>query len=143
MESQGYQIHTTVYQDSNSAILLEKNGKASSSKRTRHINIRYFFITDFVRKGSIHVEYCPTKGMVDDFFTKPLQGYLFQKLRSFIMNLPPPPPPSMSPSMVDVGTTATPSQECVGETDDDAGEPDYQGWRSPANDLLDFSNTVG
>jgi hypothetical protein len=26
--------------------LLEKNGKASSSKRTKHINIRYLFITD-------------------------------------------------------------------------------------------------
>jgi hypothetical protein len=79
MESQGYQIRTTVYQDNKSAILLEKNGKASSSKRTRHIDIRYFFITDCVRKGSIQVEYCPTKEMIGDFFTKPLQGYLFQK----------------------------------------------------------------
>jgi hypothetical protein len=47
------------------------------------------------------------------------------------MNLPPPPLPSMSPSMVDVGTTAS-----IGETDDDAGEPGYQGWGSPASDLL-------
>jgi hypothetical protein len=56
------------------------------------------------------------------------------------MNLPPP-PPSMSPSMADVGTNATLSQECVGENiddDDDAGEPDYQGWGSPSTDLLDF-----
>jgi hypothetical protein len=41
MESQGYTINDNiVYQDNKSSILLEKNGKASSSKRTKHINIR-------------------------------------------------------------------------------------------------------
>jgi hypothetical protein len=38
------------FQDNKSSILLEKNGKASSSKCTKHINIRYFFITDRVSK---------------------------------------------------------------------------------------------
>ena len=43
MEAQGYgSKNTIVYQDNKSAILLEKNGKMSSSKRTKHINIRYF-----------------------------------------------------------------------------------------------------
>jgi hypothetical protein len=31
-----------IYQDNRSAILLEKNGRRSSGKRTRHINIKYF-----------------------------------------------------------------------------------------------------
>jgi hypothetical protein len=31
-----------IYQDNQSAILLEKNGIASSGKKMRHINIRYF-----------------------------------------------------------------------------------------------------
>jgi hypothetical protein len=35
-------------QDNTSSIILENNRKASSSKRTKHINIRYFFITDRV-----------------------------------------------------------------------------------------------
>jgi hypothetical protein len=135
MESQGYKVHTTAYQDNESAILLEKNGKASSSKRTRHINIRYFFITDNIHKGNIHVEYCPTREMLGDFFTKPLQGYLFKKLRSLIMNLPPPLP--ASPSMSDAGTIPTPSsQECVGE----AGvhnEGSDQGWGSHPTALLE------
>ena len=30
--------------DRTSAILLEKHGRASSSKRTQHINVRYFFV---------------------------------------------------------------------------------------------------
>lgn len=45
--AQGYDVDDNiVYQDNQSTMLLEKNGKASSSKRTRHINIRYFFVTD-------------------------------------------------------------------------------------------------
>jgi hypothetical protein len=51
MKAQGYGVKDTVmFQDNKSSILLEKNGKASSSKRTKHINIQYFFITDRVRK---------------------------------------------------------------------------------------------
>jgi hypothetical protein len=45
--SQGYGvIENLLLQDNKSSILLERNGKASSGKRTRHINICYFFITD-------------------------------------------------------------------------------------------------
>jgi len=87
-EDQGYPVGTTtVHQDNQSTILLEKNGPASSSKRTRHINIRYFFVTDRVNKKEIKIEYCPTKEMVADFFTKPLQGCLFYKLRALILNM--------------------------------------------------------
>jgi hypothetical protein len=50
MKAQGYGVKDNVlFQDNKSSILLEKNGKASSSKRTEHINIRYFFITDRVK----------------------------------------------------------------------------------------------
>jgi hypothetical protein len=45
--SQGYVVNKNLLlQDNKSLILLERNRKASSGKRTRHINIRYFFITD-------------------------------------------------------------------------------------------------
>ena len=47
MNTQGYDVEdNVVYQDNQSSMLMEKNGKASSSKHIRHINIRYFFITD-------------------------------------------------------------------------------------------------
>ena len=69
-----------VYQDNQSAMLLENNGRGSSSKRTRHINIRYFFVTDRIKEGEMRVEYCPTGDMVADYFTKPLQGSLFRKM---------------------------------------------------------------
>jgi hypothetical protein len=76
--SQGYGIiENLLLQDNKSSILLERNGRASSGKRTRHINIRYFFITDRVNMKEISIDWCPTKKMVADFMTKPLQGSLF------------------------------------------------------------------
>jgi hypothetical protein len=88
MTAQGYPLEdNVVYQDNQSAMLLEKNGRGSSSKRTRHINIRYFFVTDRIKEGEMRVEYCPTGDMVADYFTKPLQGSLFRKMRDTIMNV--------------------------------------------------------
>ena len=86
MEAQGYEIKKNIlYQDNKSAILLETNGKKSSSKRTRALNIRYFFLTDQVEKGNLSIEYCPTTEMIGDYMTKPLQGKLFEKFRKEIM----------------------------------------------------------
>ena len=76
-----------LYQDNTSSMRLEVNGKASSSKRTRHINIRYFMITDKISKQEVEVEYCPTEDMLADYFTKPLQGALFRRFRNAIMGL--------------------------------------------------------
>jgi hypothetical protein len=88
LEAQGFKVSDSIiYQDNQSAILLEKNGRASSSKRTRHVNIRYFFVTDRIANGEVSVEYCPTKEMIADYFTKPLQGALFKQLRDQIMNI--------------------------------------------------------
>ena len=86
LEAQGYSIdENVVYQDNQSAILLEKNGKKSSSKRTRHLNIRYFIVTDQVEKGNMSIQYCPTDEMIGDFMTKGLQGIKFAKFRKAIM----------------------------------------------------------
>jgi hypothetical protein len=47
MDAQGYGLpHTILYQDNQSAILLEKYCKMSSGERTKHVNIRYYFIKD-------------------------------------------------------------------------------------------------
>ncbi len=43
-------------QKDKSSILLEWNGKALNGKRTRHINIRYFFITDWVNMKEISID---------------------------------------------------------------------------------------
>ncbi len=71
-------------QDNKSSILLERNGKASSGKCTRHINIHYFFITDRVNMKELTIKWCPTKQMVADFITKPIQGSHYRHLRDYI-----------------------------------------------------------
>jgi len=79
---------TTIYQDNKSTILLSENGKASSSKRTKHLDVRYYFVTDCIKHGEVKVAYCPTENMLADFFTKPLQGAAFRRIRSQILNMP-------------------------------------------------------
>jgi hypothetical protein len=74
-----------IEQDNTSTIQLENNGKQSSTKRTRHINIRYFYITSKIKSGRVRVIYHPTKQMVSDYLTKPLQGSLFRTHRNSIM----------------------------------------------------------
>ena len=86
MEAQGYKLKSNViYQDNQSAIKMETNGRASCSDRSRHINIRYFFVKDYVKRNKIEIRYCPTADMLADYFTKPLQGSLFRKFRAIIM----------------------------------------------------------
>jgi hypothetical protein len=82
-------VDTVLYQDNKSSMLLEKNGRASSGKRTRHIDIRFYFVADRVASGDLRIEHCPTEEMVADYFTKPLQGALFYRLRDHIMNIDP------------------------------------------------------
>jgi hypothetical protein len=89
MEAQGYGVTTILNQDNQSTIKLSENGKSSSGKGTRHINIRYFFITDRIARKEVAIQYCPTKEMVADYFTKPLQGELFYKFRDQIMGVVP------------------------------------------------------
>jgi hypothetical protein len=86
LEAQGYKIDDNIlYQDNKSSILLENNGRGSSGKGTRHMDVRYFFIADRVKSGEVRIEYCPTGIMIADYFTKALQGETFSKLRNMIM----------------------------------------------------------
>jgi hypothetical protein len=45
-------------------------------------------MSDCIAREELRVKYCPKGDMVTDFFTKPLQGSLFCKLRKIILNLP-------------------------------------------------------
>lgn len=86
IECQGYEIEENIlYQDNESAMKIETNGKMSCGKQSKHIDIRYFFIKDRLTSERIQVVHCPTHRMIADFFTKPLQGNLFRLLRDVIM----------------------------------------------------------
>ena len=101
--------NTVLFRDNQSTILLEVNGSTSSSKRMKHINCWYYFITNHVNAGDFRIKYCPTECIVADFFTKPLQGTLFCEFCCIIMN-----PPNKEEVHIQM------LQECVGGTDKQA-----------------------
>ena len=81
LEAQGYQLgEVVIYQDNQSTISLMKKGHGASN-RSRHINIRYFFMKEREASGEVRIVYKPTGGMLADILTKPLQGELFRKFR--------------------------------------------------------------
>ena len=71
-----------------STLSLEKNGHVSSSKRTKHIKAKYFFIKHYYDSGDICLCYCPTEHMWADVLTKPLQGMKFRQMCAMLMNCP-------------------------------------------------------
>ena len=76
-----------IYQDKQSSIILEKNGKQSRSKRDKHKHIRYYFITYRIMKQEASVEFCPTFDMIGGYFTKALQGSQFRRFRNIVLGI--------------------------------------------------------
>jgi hypothetical protein len=86
LKAQGYDVPPAkVFQDNKSTIILANKGR-STSDRTRHINIRYFWVKDRIDTGDVVLEHLPTDDMVSDILTKPLQGSKFQELRAKLLN---------------------------------------------------------
>ena len=75
---------TTILQDNQATMKMIDNGRSTSS-RSKHIAIRYFWLKERTTTGEVKLKYCPTEDMVADILTKPLQGELFLKLRSLIL----------------------------------------------------------
>ena len=87
LEAQRYSFDAKLHQDNQSAMKLEKNRKRSSGKRTRHADIRHYFVTDCINAGELSVKYCPTFDMIGDFATKSLQGSQFRRFRNVILGI--------------------------------------------------------
>ena len=81
MEELGFRITSPalLYQDNKAAIVLAKKG-TGTFKRTKHINVRFFWMQELMQKGILNMQYLPTEQMVADILTKPLQGAKFKAL---------------------------------------------------------------
>jgi hypothetical protein len=73
-----------LWQDNQSAIWMHSEGY-KSSKRTRHMNIKYFFVRNRIENHEVQVAYLSTEKMVADLFTKPLQGSRYRMLMGQVL----------------------------------------------------------
>jgi hypothetical protein len=86
MREQGYHpLENFLEQDNESAIKLEVNGRTSAGAKSRHLDIRYFWIKENLETMGIKVRHCRTLKMLGDFFTKPQQGTLFRVMRDVLL----------------------------------------------------------
>jgi hypothetical protein len=72
-------------QDNQSTLAMLEKGQATGPT-SRHINIRYFWLTDRILNGEVQVRYVESGDMTADALTKPLQGHLFYKHRTTLLN---------------------------------------------------------
>lgn len=69
-----------IYEDNSSCQKLILN--SNNSNRTKHIDIRYYFVKDLISKKILNCVYCPSDDMLADIFTKPLNNIKFRKFRN-------------------------------------------------------------
>jgi hypothetical protein len=73
---QGYQFRDSkVYlkTDNEAVLAWVKNGKPMDMN-SRHIDMKYFMLTDRIKRGEVDLSHCPTEHMIADYLTKPLEG---------------------------------------------------------------------
>ena len=79
--------HNIIEQNNTSALQLERNGKHSSPRQTKHINICYFYVTNKVKDGTVQVTYKPTTEMPSNYLTTSLTDSLFTKHQATLLGL--------------------------------------------------------
>ena len=88
LKYQRYQIHDNIiYQDNQSVTKIENHGRKSISKRIRHVNTRYYFITDSITNQKLSMDSCTTLDMIRDYFMKTLHGSQFRRFRNIIIGI--------------------------------------------------------
>ena len=63
LKEQGCKLNRSIfYQDNRSTMKMESNGMRSAGDKSRHINIRFFFIKDVLKRGELNFCTVPLKG---------------------------------------------------------------------------------
>lgn len=71
-----------IYCDNSLTIKLSKNPVLHG--RSKHIDVRYYFLRDLAQDGTIELVYCRSEERIADLFTKPLKLASFEKLRNLL-----------------------------------------------------------
>ena len=73
------------FQDNMSCMALIKRG-GQGSERSRHINIRHFWLSEKVALKEVVLEHLGTEDMFANILTKPVQGAQFKRERLGLTN---------------------------------------------------------
>jgi hypothetical protein len=86
IKEQGYNHGPAeIFQDNLSCMALLNKGR-SSSERTRHMSIRYFWLAEKIKKDEITLTHMRTENMCANILTKPIQGAQFDRERRLLTN---------------------------------------------------------
>ena len=100
-----------VYEDNNAATAMANAGKPTT--RTRHIDVRYFAICDWVERDLVLLERVDTSQNLADHFTKQLNRILFYRHIDYIMgHVPPPHSPLFKPGYISNAPAAAAAKIC-------------------------------
>ena len=75
---------TTIFEDNQSTIALAEFGR--TSRRSKHIEVKYHYTRSKIEDGSIALQYCATATMIADALTKALPAVTFLRHREKFLN---------------------------------------------------------
>ena len=73
---------TIIQVDNESAIELAKN--PVNHERSKHIDVRFHFIREHVKEGSVELRHVASRNQTADIFTKPLSKEVFDRGKKMI-----------------------------------------------------------
>jgi hypothetical protein len=62
-------------------------GRGSSGSNTKHIDIRYFFVKQFVDDHTLVIDHLAREHMLADFFASPRTGQAFRRMRNLLLGM--------------------------------------------------------
>ena len=69
----------------NAGTVKTANNPVSSTQASKHLEVRYFRVRDFIKNKLLRVIFCRTHQNLADFFTKPLPTPAFQGFMQTLM----------------------------------------------------------
>ena len=72
-----------LFEDNTTAIAVMTNNK--SATRSRHFNIKYFYMADLIQRGIITIKFVSSENQVADMLTKATTAAIFRKLYKRLM----------------------------------------------------------
>ncbi len=81
----GIIANMTLYEDNKSAISIVSNRNISFSAKTKLMKRNFLFVTEFIERNELKIEYVPSEEQIADLLTKAVKGNQFYILRDVML----------------------------------------------------------